>query len=319
MPYYKKWITALFSYLYKDKLHIKTMRNTPYASGLLGPFIRFYRYVFGVSMRIRYIKNWYSYYLVRIGFLNSTDIKFWNGNQVLNYTKDKPILPPLLPLFNLKQVSNPEEKYLLRFKDFRFFIKQTTEASAIIETFIREQYSRLTVKNRVVVDIGANVGDSAIYFAARGAKRIYSFEPYTYSFKLAVENIKLNNLTRKIKLLNEAVDGKRGKIRIPITFVNTAGSSLKSFDIGKTILVVKLEDIVKKYKLKDALLKMDCEGSEYAILLGSNRNTLRTFNQIVVECHKGYLNIEKKLKETGFEVKHTLPYNKTNILWATRI
>jgi hypothetical protein len=47
---------------------------------------------------------------------------------------------------------------------------------------------------------------------------------------------------------------------------------------------------------------MDCEGYEYSILLGENNDTLRRFQQMVIECHYGYKNIEKKLKSAGFIV-----------------
>jgi len=36
-----------------------------------------------------------------------------------------------------------------------------------------------------------NIGDSAIYFALNGAKRIIGLEPYPYAFSYAEKNIKL--------------------------------------------------------------------------------------------------------------------------------
>ena len=43
--------------------------------------------------------------------------------------------------------------------------------STIIEIFDFNEYDELDVCNRVVVDIGAFIGDSAIYFALKGAKK----------------------------------------------------------------------------------------------------------------------------------------------------
>ncbi|MEM0342518.1 MAG: hypothetical protein QW387_07290, partial [Desulfurococcus sp.] len=41
-----------------------------------------------------------------------------------------------------------------------------------LEIFERGVYSNLNVENRDVVDVGAFVGDTAIYFASRGARRV---------------------------------------------------------------------------------------------------------------------------------------------------
>jgi len=56
------------------------------------------------------------------------------------------------------------------------------------------EYSFINVGNRDVVDVGAYVGDTAIYFALRGAKRVITIEPHPKAFKEMIENIKLNNL-----------------------------------------------------------------------------------------------------------------------------
>ena len=59
---------------------------------------------------------------------------------------------------------------------------------------------------------------------------------------------------------------------------------------------------------------MDCEGCEYPIILNANNEVLQKFNQIMVECHYGYKNIERKLKDAGFKVYHSkvhYSYNKS--------
>lgn len=47
-----------------------------------------------------------------------------------------------------------------------------------VETFLEQPYGILDVKGRDVVDVGAYIGDTALYFRLKGAKRIYAFEPY---------------------------------------------------------------------------------------------------------------------------------------------
>jgi len=45
-----------------------------------------------------------------------------------------------------------------------------------------------------MVDLGAFVDDSAIYFALRGAKRVIAIESHPGAYAKMLENIKLNNL-----------------------------------------------------------------------------------------------------------------------------
>jgi len=44
--------------------------------------------------------------------------------------------------------------------------------------FREEVYGFLHVEGRYGIDVGMNIGDSAIYFAMRGAKMVMGFEPY---------------------------------------------------------------------------------------------------------------------------------------------
>ena len=179
--------------------------------------------------------------------------------------------------------------------------------SLIFEQFGREQYKWLDVKGRVVVDIGANVGDTAIYFALNGAKHVYAFEPYPYSYGLARKNIKLNGLENKITLLNEGVSGKGGQIKIAESFKSDMNSSMRGFSRGKSIRVTTLNGIVRRFKIKNGALKSDCEGYEYPIFLKAGSGTLNGFDQMMIEYQYGYRNLVRKLEDEGFRARHTMP------------
>ena len=68
--------------------------------------------------------------------------------------------------------------------------------------FIKEDYKWLKAKNNVVIDIGANIGDTSIYFALNGAKKVIALEPFPYSYRMAFENTYNNGYDKKIILLN---------------------------------------------------------------------------------------------------------------------
>ena len=88
-----------------------------------------------------------------------------------------------------------------------------------------------------MIDIGANIGDSPIYFALNNAKNVIALEPYPYSYNSALKNIKKNNIDDKIILLNAGY-GLDGTIKVNPDFENTIGTHLKSFNDGVDIKIL---------------------------------------------------------------------------------
>ena len=85
---------------------------------------------------------------------------------------------------------------------------------SIHEAFEFGEYSFVDVEDRIVVDIGANVGDSSIYFALKGAKKVIAIEPHPKAFEELVSNTKLNGLETIVIPVNAAVASKAGEICI---------------------------------------------------------------------------------------------------------
>ncbi len=174
--------------------------------------------------------------------------------------------------------------------------------------FIKNEYGWLNVKGKTVIDIGANIGDTAIYFALKGAKHVYAFEPYPYSYGIATQNVRLNGLEGRITLLNEGCGKEKRKIKIDVSYKNFGGTDLKNFENGTNINITTLGELVKRFDISsEAVLKIDCEGCEYGVLLNTENSNLRKFKQIQIEYHYGYLNLKKKLEDAGFNVSRKLP------------
>lgn len=162
---------------------------------------------------------------------------------------------------------------------------------SVYETFCKKQYN-INVKGREVLDIGANIGDTPIYFISKGAYHVYAFEPLPYNYFHAKENISLNNFESKITLINGAVGAVSGFINIPAYVDNTNGFSIyKSY--GDNSLRIKLYSFNEAVKLmKDRyLLKMDCEGCEKEIILNNNFD----FERIIFGSHEDITGISTKL------------------------
>ncbi len=176
-----------------------------------------------------------------------------------------------------------------------------------MENFKFDQYNHLDVKDRAVLDIGANIGDTAIYFAINGARHVYAVEPSPYMYVAAKRNVKLNGLHDKITLLNEGIGGKPATVSL--SKEKTTGSSklIKGGSDSKPVKISTLKELVERYNIQDGVLKIDCEGYEYESVLNSDNSILRRFTQIDLEYHNGYIDLERKLKDAGFDVKHSLP------------
>jgi hypothetical protein len=115
-------------------------------------------------------------------------------------------------------------------------------------------------------------------------------------------------LQDKITLLNEGCSGEEGKIKINAEYKNLGGTDLKNFKKGTNISITTLKEILKRFEIpEEAVLKIDCEGCEYAVLLETQNSNLRRFKQILMEYHYGYLNIKRKLNNSGFKVTNTVP------------
>ncbi|QFW68505.1 MAG: SAM dependent methyltransferase [Nanoarchaeotal virus 1] len=159
--------------------------------------------------------------------------------------------------------------------------------NAIYETFEEKQWDFLNVQNKSVLDIGAFVGDSPIYFILKGAKKVYAIEPHPKAYKEMKKNIKLNKMKDKIIPINMGIDYKGKYVYIPKEKINIEGTLFES-DIpwykGIEIPAGKLSDIIDKYNIDAQILKMDCEGCEYDIIL-KDYDTIKEFDEIGFEYH----------------------------------
>lgn len=190
------------------------------------------------------------------------------------------------------------------FENVRFY--NALDNGDIASCFFSEEYDSLQVKDQIVIDVGANIGDSAIYFALRGAKKVIAIEPFPLNYDTAKMNVKKNNLEEIIELINAGCSNKKGFVTINATKEGPA-SSLTNSETGIQIPLISLSDILEKYRIRSAILKMDCEGCEYDSILDLPKAVLEKFTHISIEYHYGYKNLKEKLDEAGFSVKITPP------------
>jgi FkbM family methyltransferase len=184
--------------------------------------------------------------------------------------------------------------------------------------FMTKEYDSIPIKNNVVLDIGANIADSSIYFSLMGAKKVIGIEPFSRNFYLAEKNIKENNLNDKIFVKQAICSDYSGTTEISLNDFSTASSTFERKN-GLIIPSFTIAELILAYDLPlTSVLKVDCEGDEYKIFLNSSKDTLRTFSFILIEYHYGYENLKKYLEDCGFDVKVDSPIVTGQINWIVQ-
>lgn len=164
-----------------------------------------------------------------------------------------------------------------------------------------------------ILDIGAGIGDFSI-FAAKCFPNatVYAFEPIPNSYSLLNANV-LANKVNNIRTFPLAIFGK-AESRI----LHTTGGEAVQYGYreddpnpskgirvdGKT-----LEEVFEEFHIEECgLLKIDCEGGEYEILLSTPDAVLRKIKRISLEYHEGVSDFTRKdlaeyLGRNGFRVQ----------------
>ncbi len=239
----------------------------------------------------RYIRNLF-YFSLFDGALFSNRKGYWN----YNYTN--------------KILTTPQ--------GIKFDIRSFDEL-IFAETFLHDiHFSDFNLNDKIVVQAGGFTGDTALYYAYRGAK-VYSFEPDPNSYNLAILNLSLNNakLRKRVIFRNLAI-GKDAVVEFPInTEVNSGGSSIYKTDKNKTVKIrsASIKTILKEFKIKRPyLLDLDIKGSEFNVI---NEKVLSKFEIIRIEYStkigdkklgtRDY--IIKRLKQLGFKNMRIYKHN----------
>jgi FkbM family methyltransferase len=181
----------------------------------------------------------------------------------------------------------------------------------ISSIFVEDAYQPLPVNGKTVIDIGANIADSCIYFALRGAHKVFGLEPLPKNYELGVKNINCNNLSDKIILLLAGCAGDNREIMVDPLYEGGLGNVQKDFGYGVKVPLLTIEKILHDNNLdldNSTILKIDCEGCEYETILSANDHTIQKFSHIIIEYHYGYKNLKQKLVKCGFKVSVTRPH-----------
>jgi FkbM family methyltransferase len=229
-------------------------------------------------------------------------------------------------------------KILVDIDGIEAFISTDGDLDIIDKIFFRNLYNITIDHPTVVLDVGMNVGFSALFFAKNPNVIVVGFEPFKMTFEQAVSNVKLNNdLNDRIITNQYGLGGINKKIRTNYLFELSRLSSIYGLPTGfsdtncdiEEIEIRNVSDVMKeieqKFPDRNIVMKIDCEGSEYEIINSLYKNEmLANIHCLLMKWHirdpshdPGKL--VSQLEESNFLVLETRNSREGGSLYAFRM
>ena len=181
-----------------------------------------------------------------------------------------------------KENNKVEEKHITTINKFRIKSPFYELPNNVLWSHYENEYGYLIVKDKVILDIGADVGTSADYFLQQGAKKIYAIEGEDYHYQPLLKNII-----------------KQGwqEVVIPEQMMVCSADNFKT--------------LIEKYPAD--IVKIDCEGCE-RFWLELDDNIVSIPDVYIIEFHTPLLSKQgvNKLLNLGYKIE-----NRIDVNWVT--
>src|SRR4051812_39139949 len=206
-------------------------------------------------------------------------------------------------------------------------------ASPVIEVFAYGEYD-LPVdwpRLRTILDVGAHVGAFAAWSTHHAPEaQVVSVEPEPRNFRDLEANVVRNGLSGRVTCMNVAVGPESGVMELRVPSYRESGSMFATSGAPVEVEVVSLEHLLESANGTVELLKLDCEGAEWAIVDTLPTEAWTSVERIVLECHaEGGRSIDEMvelLEARGFgaRVLHRAPssvewFDEVGVIWAERV
>lgn len=163
-----------------------------------------------------------------------------------------------------------------------------------------------------IVDVGAGIGDYAVWAAQQTPNgRVVAIEASPDSFRSLAGNVARNDVAN-VQTARVAVAARSGSRSLAAGRWPSQQSMLPAdvqgrAEWGHTVPAVSLADVFTEFGIDACdLLKIDCEGCEFEVLLGAGTDTLERVQHIALEYHdavgRSLRQLIEHLQANGFVV-----------------
>ena len=212
-----------------------------------------------------------------------------------NYSLKKQIQSTKEMMNSLASVKKIESKYLdiIEFNYNHINVKFYTpikddfiqkiiyENKTFYEIGMLEDIRERIGNNKIIVDVGANIGNHTVYFAKIcKAKQVYSFEPQKNIFDILQKNLEINNIDNKVKAYNMGAGKEHFYASIDVLDTNNYGmSKINKMNKG-SVEINSLDSLLLKEVEGVDMIKIDVEGMELDVLDGA-KEILKKYKPII--------------------------------------
>lgn len=210
--------------------------------------------------------------------------------------------------------ADPKRQRFVEFKRPRvqFRVRSQMDIWSVKETFADRFYTRFgyaVEPGWTVVDIGAAIGEFTVFAAMVPNTRVLAYEPSSSSAAILAENLRLNQIENVVvKRVAIGSDFDTRELDIsgdPLRMGTWESGTLAS---SERVDVVPLGSVLEQAGGSVDLLKLDCEGAEYDILMKAPAEIMEHVERIVLEYHDPeatgrQLELAAHLTAAGFEVE----------------
>lgn len=187
----------------------------------------------------------------------------------------------------LKRHLKRDGQFSLTVNRHKFFLRGNTVDFAVLNSIFRKGEYDIDYgfEPEIIVDLGANIGASTLFFRMRypGAK-IYAVEPERSNFDLLKKN---TEAYQNITLANCAVWPENRDLVISNPDAEKYAFKMdEAHGHAETVRGVKLESLMEEWRLmRIDLLKIDIEGAEKSLFDRQDLSWLSKTRVLVVELH----------------------------------
>jgi FkbM family methyltransferase len=188
----------------------------------------------------------------------------------------------------------------------RLILGEYTDLVIFWLVFVRRHY-QVRAADRVIVDVGANIGVFTLYAAREAPEaRIIALEPFPDTRARLADSVASNALAGRVTILGCALAGSSGVGAmdeaggIPSQYRRIYSEATKTLNAehrgkaglaegtqGVAIRKITMEEMLDEARIENAdFMKMNIHGSEYEVLLSTPAQVLRRCARIAVQYHE---------------------------------